>query len=354
MAVPILAAIGIGAVVAVGGAGAITYSALEGDTAQVVRVIDGDTFDASLDGVVQRVRLLNIDTPETKDPRVPVECLGPEATEKLESLLQPGDEVTLTYDVERYDGYGRLLAGVDKDDALVNAEIARAGLGVAKEYPPNDRYYDEVLAAQREAEDRQTGLYSLDVECTVPGRVTDFEQSAISASPTTPEGMDAEAARLLGIADAGGSALLAWLDGPRTGPLWDAFTPDAQRSFRDRAAATVGSIQAKATAWSTRAAGTRAEVEAAQVAEKDRLEAEAREREEAAAAERRADAAARAQEQRVTAAARAEERRVATEAAAARRAAAAPSPSSGSSSGSYPGYTGPRCYAPGGKTWRPC
>ena len=28
--------------------------------------------------------------------------------------------------------------------------------------------------------------------------------------------------------------------------------------------------------------------------------------------------------------------------------------SSASGGGSYPGYTGPRCYAPGGKTWKPC
>lgn len=49
------------------------------DTARVVRVIDGDTVDVESNGKSQRVRLLNIDTPETKHPDKAVQCLGPEA-----------------------------------------------------------------------------------------------------------------------------------------------------------------------------------------------------------------------------------------------------------------------------------
>ncbi|WP_373696021.1 thermonuclease family protein [Actinomycetospora aurantiaca] len=64
-----------------------------------------------------------------------VECLGPEASAHLASLLAPGDVVTLTYDEDRFDRYGRVLAGVEKGDVLVNAEMARQGLGVAVEYP---------------------------------------------------------------------------------------------------------------------------------------------------------------------------------------------------------------------------
>jgi len=45
-----------------------------------VRHVDGDTFDVEVDGKPERIRLVNIDTPETKDPQKPVHCLGPEAS----------------------------------------------------------------------------------------------------------------------------------------------------------------------------------------------------------------------------------------------------------------------------------
>jgi endonuclease YncB( thermonuclease family) len=54
---------------------------------KVVSVIDGDTIDVSVRGKVERVRLLAIDTPETKDPRKPVQCFGYEATNKMQSLV---------------------------------------------------------------------------------------------------------------------------------------------------------------------------------------------------------------------------------------------------------------------------
>src|SRR5699024_4494525 len=54
---------------------------------EVVRVIDGDTLVALVGGEETTIRLLNVDTPETKDPDEPVQCLGPEATEFLTERL---------------------------------------------------------------------------------------------------------------------------------------------------------------------------------------------------------------------------------------------------------------------------
>lgn len=34
----------------------------------VTHLVDGDTFDVSIDGHTERIRMLNIDTPEIKDP----------------------------------------------------------------------------------------------------------------------------------------------------------------------------------------------------------------------------------------------------------------------------------------------
>jgi len=54
----------------------------QGANARVVKVIDGDTVDVSIDGKVARVRLIGIDTPETKKPNTPIECYGPEASQR--------------------------------------------------------------------------------------------------------------------------------------------------------------------------------------------------------------------------------------------------------------------------------
>ncbi|MEJ2866615.1 hypothetical protein WCD74_02485 [Actinomycetospora sp. OC33-EN08] len=174
--------------------------------------------------------------------------------------------------------------------------------------------------------------------------------------PSTPEAMDAEAARLAGAAGVA-AGVARWFDLPHIGPSWTAFTPDQRRSLRDRAARAETTMRSSGPAWADRATTARAQAEAARVAEESRLKADAESRARAEADARRAEAAAREEQRRAAAAARAEQRRTDAEAAATRRAASSSSGTSGSSSsgaGAYPGYTGPRCYAPGGKTWRPC
>ena len=158
--------------------------------ATVVRIVDGDTIVADLAGTETTIRLLNIDTPESKDPNEPVQCLGPEATEYLESLLKPGDGIDLEYDVQRLDSYGRTLAGVYKDDSLVNADIAAAGLGVAVLYQPNERFYAEVKAAEQSAAIEDKGLFSPAIDCTVPAmanRAASDLEALEDADPETPE-----------------------------------------------------------------------------------------------------------------------------------------------------------------------
>ena len=54
---------------------------------QVIKVIDGDTIDVEINGKVQRVRLIGINSPETADPRKPVECFGGEAANRTKEIL---------------------------------------------------------------------------------------------------------------------------------------------------------------------------------------------------------------------------------------------------------------------------
>lgn len=132
-------------------------------------------------GSEHRIRLLNVDTPETKDPNKAVECLGPEATAYLEQPLEPGDVVRLEFDEEVHDRYDRELAGVFEGDVLVNAEIARRGLGVPVVFEPNRLFYDEVVAAYDEGRKAAVGVFDPAMECTFASRVKEYGDSVAEA-----------------------------------------------------------------------------------------------------------------------------------------------------------------------------
>ena len=328
------------------------------DEATVIRVIDGDTLVVDLDDEDVTVRLLNVDTPETKDPNEPVQCLGPEATEFLKKALPAGSTVELEYDVERKDRYGRTLAGVyDAKERLMNAEVARAGLGFPVTYGKNVKFRPPVDEAYQEARERKVGLYSTTVDCTVPAMVATLEQAAQSAAESGSTAAEAAAAAtavyaLVRTVDETADAVEKAL---KTGDslMWKALSEAERASLKARAAAAKTTVHTQheqlVTLQGQRQA---AEDEAARVA----AEAEAqRVAAEAAQAEANRIAAEQAEPNRI-AAAQAEANRVAAAQAEANRRAQQQyvPPAPPVQSNPYPGYTGPRCYAPGGKSWRPC
>ncbi|HWH33905.1 MAG TPA: thermonuclease family protein [Acidimicrobiales bacterium] len=129
-----------------------------GDDAVVEQVVDGDTLVVS-GGI--RVRLIGIDTPETKDPRQGVQCFGPEASDEAAALVAPGTAVRLVYDVERLDRYGRTLAYVyRRDDGLfVNAALVAGGFAQPATFPPNVAHADHFAALAGTARDEGRGLW---------------------------------------------------------------------------------------------------------------------------------------------------------------------------------------------------
>ena len=81
-------------------------------TVTVERVVDGDTIEVNPPLTwTEDVRLLGVDTPETVDPGEPVEPYGPEASAFTKRQLE-GERVTLIFDQEKTDQYGRTLAYV--------------------------------------------------------------------------------------------------------------------------------------------------------------------------------------------------------------------------------------------------
>ncbi len=92
--------------------------------ANVVDVVDGDTIDAIVGGVEERVRLYGVDTPERGD-----RCFF-EAAARTETLTRDG--VLLEPGPRARDRYGRLLAYVYTADGVsVDAQLIAEGLGMA-------------------------------------------------------------------------------------------------------------------------------------------------------------------------------------------------------------------------------
>ena len=102
----------------------------------VTHILDGDTFKAKIGSHIVTVRMLGIDTPETVDPRKPVQCFGKEASDETKSLLT-GKNVRLKLNPSREekDKYGRYLAYVylqAEPEVFINEYLLENGY--AREY----------------------------------------------------------------------------------------------------------------------------------------------------------------------------------------------------------------------------
>ena len=148
-----------------GGSAAPVPARADGANATVERVVDGDTIRAVLltggGGRVESVRLIGVDTPETKDPRRPVQCFGREAAAFTTRVLPPSTRVRLVRDVEARDRYGRLLAYVYRagDGLFVNRALVERGFALPLTIPPNVAHADTFVAAAAAAQAQQRGLW---------------------------------------------------------------------------------------------------------------------------------------------------------------------------------------------------
>ena len=135
-----------------------------GRPATVIRVVDGDTLHARVDGRDEKVRIIGMDSPETEKPDTPVECFAKQATAEAKKLLRPGDRITLQPDPtqDTRDRFGRLLAHVLLADGSLFAEtMIRHGWAVHYVYDGVPSIYAERLeAAQDAAKAEQAGLWS--------------------------------------------------------------------------------------------------------------------------------------------------------------------------------------------------
>jgi len=130
----------------------------------VVHVVDGDTVRVSGHGRVETLRLIGIDTPETRDPRRPVQCFGAQASARAHRLLD-GRRVSVELDASQgtYDRYGRTLAYLwlpGHPAVLVNEVMVRDGFAHEDTYDQPYRYQAAFRAAERDARTHGRGLWS--------------------------------------------------------------------------------------------------------------------------------------------------------------------------------------------------
>ncbi len=146
----------------------------------VISVIDGDTIAVRIDGERVKVRLIGVDTPETRKPNTPVQCFGPQATSKMQSLVQ-SRSVPLQADPSQgdRDQYDRSLRHVFTSDGANVAQVLIAG-GFGREYTYNSAYafQGQFRAAQVAAQKAKSGLWGA---CPSFGAAA----SAPKASPTS-------------------------------------------------------------------------------------------------------------------------------------------------------------------------
>ena len=144
------------------------------NTCTVSKLVDADTLYCSKGyGKEQKVRLIGIDAPEsnknsktyrdaerTGDSVESIIELGKKSTTFVKSRLSVGTEVRLELDVQTKDKYGRTLAYVYlPDGSMLNELIAREGYAQVMTIPPNIKYQELFIEAERGARENQRGLW---------------------------------------------------------------------------------------------------------------------------------------------------------------------------------------------------
>ncbi len=139
----------------------------------VTRIIDGDIIQALYGGVEKRIRLIGIDTPESRvnrkakkyanmsenDLKTIIE-MGKKAKAYVDGLVKRGDLITIEFDVQERDKYGRLLGYVYLSNGkMLNEEIVKSGYANVMTLPPNIKYKDKFLRAYKQARERKRGLW---------------------------------------------------------------------------------------------------------------------------------------------------------------------------------------------------
>jgi micrococcal nuclease len=135
---------------------------------RVSRVVSGQTLEvlgmAEQPNLISPVRLLGLDAPDLRQ-----NPWGYESRAALARLI--GDQeksVTLEFDVQAKDNFGRILAYVWKDDQLLNEELLKQGYALFVSRSPNHKYDQRLERAQQWARLMEKGIWNPEKPLRVP------------------------------------------------------------------------------------------------------------------------------------------------------------------------------------------
>jgi micrococcal nuclease len=128
----------------------------------IARYVDGDTIDVNMNGSIETIRFIGVDTPETHKPNTPVQCYGPEAAAHTKGVISKFGKVRLQADPldTNRDRYGRLLRYVYlPDGTLLDEQIIQQGYGFAYISFPFSKK-DQFATDEKAAQNAKLGLWS--------------------------------------------------------------------------------------------------------------------------------------------------------------------------------------------------
>ena len=137
----------------------------------VQRVVDSETLQVTIDGQIQDIRLQNIATPAGEDEGGTPNCLEPETNSFVRKMLPPTTPVRIEFESASEDIQGQAVANVYVNDRSVNEAVVGAGLGLVDSSDGEHELVTQLMVAQERARADQVGLFSAEVDCTIPGQV---------------------------------------------------------------------------------------------------------------------------------------------------------------------------------------
>ncbi len=172
-------------------------------TSKVIKVVDGDTVTVETNGVRETIRIIGINTPETVDPRKPVECFGQEASSRAHTLL---DNQTVTLEADSTQGerdkYDRLLRYVFLPDGSdFGKQMISEGYAYEYTYSTPYKYQQDYKTSQSDAENAERGLWADGVCSDATGdsgtpqeatTTTDTSSQSSNTAPATDSTTNAE------------------------------------------------------------------------------------------------------------------------------------------------------------------
>lgn len=128
------------------------------------KCVDGDTIKVEINGKVNTVRLLAVDTPESVHPTKGVEYYGKEASDYTCNLITNAKKIELEYDKnsDKKDKYDRVLAWVWIDDTLLQDELIKNGYAEVAYLYGDYKYTNTLKDHQAVAEASRIGIWNED------------------------------------------------------------------------------------------------------------------------------------------------------------------------------------------------